>query len=170
MRLIPNQPVPELDLPLVSGKRFRLSEEKPAAFTLVVFYRGLHCPICKGYLTELQRHQEDLTTLGVTSIAISSDTAEKAERSTTDWGLDRLDLAYGIPVSDGREWGLYVSKAISDKEPAEFLEPGLFLIRPDRTLYAASVQTMPFTRPNLSEIVGAVRFINDKGYPARGDG
>lgn len=170
MGLTPNQPAPELNLPLVSGGRFRLSEKRPASFTLAVFYRGLHCPICKGYLIELQERRGELAALGVASIAISCDAAERAERTKTDWGLDQLELAYGMPVSEGREWGLYVSNAISDKEPAEFLEPGLFLIRPDQTLYAASVQTMPFTRPNLSEIVGAVRFINDKGYPARGDG
>lgn len=168
MALKPNHPVPEIDLPLAGGGRFRLSKSQPSSFTLVVFYRGLHCPICKGYLGELQKRLDELASLGVASVAISSDAAARAERSKIDWGLDRLNLAYDMPISLGQKWGLYVSKAISDKEPAEFLEPGLFLIRPDQTLYAASVQTMPFTRPNLSEIVGAIRFINEKGYPARG--
>ncbi len=45
----PMQPVPELDAATVDGERFRLSESRPSAFTMIVFYRGLHCPICKPY-------------------------------------------------------------------------------------------------------------------------
>ena len=44
----------------------------------------------------------------------------------------------------------------------------MFLIRPDQTLYGASVQTMPFTRPSFAEIETAVRFVIDNDYPPRG--
>jgi len=33
-----------------------------------------------------------------------------------------------------------------------FIEPALFLVRPDRTLYYASVQSMPFGRPSFKAI------------------
>jgi hypothetical protein len=42
-------------------------------------------------------------------------------------------------------------------------------VRPDRTLYAASVQTMPFARPSIKEIAGAVDFVTRMNYPARGE-
>jgi hypothetical protein len=68
-----------------------------------------------------------------------------------------------------RAWGLYVSKAIKEGQPNEFSEPGLFLIRPDGTLYAAVQTSMPFLRPHLDEVVETVRWINDNDYPARGE-
>ncbi len=169
MTVIPKQLVPDLDLKLVGGGQFVLSEQKPTNFSLVVVYRGLHCPICKGYLAELNRRIEEFDKLGVRTIAVTSDNAERAGKAKTDWALDKLDIAYDMPISLGREWGLYVSTAISDQEPAEFLEPGLFLVKPDRTLYAASIQTMPFARPSFAEIAGAVKYVTDKKYPARGE-
>ena len=54
-------------------------------------------------------------------------------------------------------------------EPALFNEPGLFLIKPDGTLYCASVQTMPFTRPQLADLLTALDFIAERNYPARGE-
>ena len=48
-------------------------------------------------------------------------------------------------------------------------EPGVFLVRPDRTLYWASVQSMPFARPHFREIVAALDFVIAKDYPARGE-
>ncbi len=73
-----------------------------------------------------------------------------------------------------RAWGLYISTgrgktSIGIEEPALFSEPGLFLVRPDGTLYAASVNTMPFARPNFSELLKAIGMIIEKNYPARGE-
>ncbi len=161
--------VPDLDLPTAGGGRFVLSEQKPKSFTMVVVYRGLHCPICKSYLGDLNRRAEEFAALGVIPVAVTSDNAERAEEAKTKWGLDKLPLAYGMTIADGRAWGLSVSRGITDKEPAEFLEPGLFLVKPDRTLYAASVQTMPFARPNFAEVAGAIKFVTEKNYPARGE-
>ncbi len=48
-------------------------------------------------------------------------------------------------------------------------KPGLFLVRPDGTLYAASLQTMPFARPQFSEVLAAIAFVTQKDYPARGE-
>ena len=54
-------------------------------------------------------------------------------------------------------------------EPERFPEPGLFLVRPDHTLYFASVQTMPFARPEFKDILQAIAFVIEKDYPARGE-
>lgn len=53
-RLIPRRPVPALSVPLVGGGRFTLAEERPERFTMMVFYRGLHCPICSRQLADLE--------------------------------------------------------------------------------------------------------------------
>ena len=161
--------LPNLDLPLAGGGRFDLSAQKPEAFTMIVVYRGLHCPICKGYLADLNRKMADFAEAGVIAVAATSDGVERAEKAKKDWNLDSLPIAYDMTVSLGREWGLSVSKAIIDSEPELFLEPGLFLIDPLGKLYAASTQTMPFARPGFADVLQAVRYVVKNGSPARGE-
>ena len=156
-------------LALVGGDSWRLGANPPKNFTMLVVYRGLHCPICKGYLNVLDGKLGAFASLGVEVVAASSDIAEKAAKTKTDWGLAALPLAYGLPIAKARDWGLYVSKAIKDTEPAEFAEPGLFLIRPDQTLYAAQISTMPFARPSFDDLLKAVEFVSTNNYPARGE-
>ena len=172
--LVPRQPVPPLAVPLVGGGRFDITTENPERFTLVVFYRGLHCPICRTQLSDLETKLPDFARRGVGVVAISSDAVARAERSKRDWKLPNLRLGYGLDLRVARAWGLYVSTSrgmtsAGVEEPALFSEPGLFLIRPDRALYFASVQTMPFARPHFADILGALDFVIAKDYPARGE-
>lgn len=173
-RLIPRQRVPNLSLPLAGGGSWRLSDQKPQHFTLVIFYRGLHCPVCRQYLTELQSRLPDFKDLGVSVIAISSDSEERARRTDVEWSLTQLPIAYGLPLDQAHAWGLYVSAgrgktSLGIEEPAFFVEPGLFLIKPDLTLYFASVQSMPFMRTPLPGVLAAIEFAIARQYPARGD-
>lgn len=173
-RLMPRQPVPALEVPTVDGPVWSLAAQKPEHFTLVVFFRGLHCPICKAQLRDLQAKLPDFAKRGVGVIALSSDDAERAGRTRTEWDLPDLTLGYGVSLAKAREWGLYVSSgrgktSIGVEEPAQFSEPGLFLVRPDGTLYFASVQTMPFARPHFADILTAIDFVVAKDYPARGE-
>ena len=51
-----------------------------------------------------------------------------------------MRVGYGLPLKDARAWGLYISTSRGKtsagiEEPALFSEPGLFLVRPDSTLY-----------------------------------
>ena len=80
-----------------------------------------------------------------------------------------VPFAYGLEIDAARNWGLYISRAIREGEPQLSIEPAIFLVRPNRTLYAASIQTMPFARPQFSEILGAVDYITKNNYPARGE-
>ena len=169
MTIKPTHPVPELDLATLDGGQFRISERRPKAFTMIVFYRGLHCPICKPYLRDLDRKLEEFENRDVDVIAVSTDTRERAARSKEEWELARLPIGYGLEIAKAREWGLFISRGIKESEPAEFAEPGLFLVRPDGTLYAASVQSMPFARPHFSDVLAAVDFITKNAYPPRGE-
>jgi peroxiredoxin len=165
----PTRPGPELNVATLDGERFRLSERRPDAFTMIVFYRGLHCPICKPYLRDLDRKLEEFESRGVDVIAVSTDTRERAARSKEEWEIGRLRIGYGLEIAKAREWGLFISRGIKESEPAEFAEPGLFLLRPDDTLYAVSVQSMPFARPHFSDVLAAVGFITKNAYPPRGE-
>ncbi len=169
MSIKPRTKVPGLDLPLLGGGRFDLAAKRPQSFSMLVFYRGLHCPICKTYIRDLDRKLDDFGKQGVEVVAISTDSQERAEQSRKDWGIERLPMAYGLSIDGARQWGLYISSSIKAEEPPLFAEPGLFLIRPDSTLYCSSVQTMPFARPSFADVLQAVVFVTEKNYPARGE-
>lgn len=166
----PTTPAPDLTLPLVGGGQFTLAEQRPERFTLVVFYRGLHCPICRGYLAQLDRALGDLADAGATSVvAVSGDDKAHAERSVKEWGLGDLRVGYGQSVESMREWGLFVSHGIKEPEPELFGEPGVFLVRPDGSIYMAVVNSMPAARPRIEDLVEAIQFFADNDYPARGE-
>lgn len=172
--LVPRQPVPALSLDTVDGSRLTLTDQKPERFTMVVFYRGYHCPVCRKYITELDGLMEEFATRGVGVIVASSDTQERARQTKAEWKLQRIDPAFGLPLEEARGWGLYISTSrgktsVGIEEPPMFSEPGLFLIRPEGTLYWGNVSTMPFARPHFGEILSAIDFAVKNNYPARGE-
>lgn len=143
----PRQAAPELDVELLSGDRYRLADQAPERFTMVVFFRGLHCPVCHAQLRELDRRLDDLTSRGVEVIAVSAETEERTGKLQREWKLDRVALACGLPEEQMRAWGLFVSRGAAEGEPALFSEPALFLIEPDGSVYYESILSMPVGRP-----------------------
>lgn len=172
--LMPKQPVPALDVPTTDGGRFVLGARPAEKFDLVVFYRGLHCPICAKYLLELQRLAPEFQKRGVNLIAVSGDNAERGKSMAGKVGAGSVKFGYGLGLQAARTWGLYISAgrgatSIGIEEPALFSEPGVFLIKPDGTLYYGSTQTMPFARPQFQDLLGAIDYAVTKDYPARGE-
>jgi peroxiredoxin len=172
--LLPRYPTPALNLPLIDGGRYVLGANPGANFDLLVFYRGLHCPLCAKYLLELERLMPEFASRGVSVIAISSDGAERASQMAAKVSASALRFAYGLSLRAARQWGLYISTSrgttsIGIEEPALFSEPGVFMVRPDGTLYYGAVQTMPFARPQFQDLLGAIDFALAKDYPARGE-
>ncbi|RDC59951.1 hypothetical protein HME9302_01148 [Alteripontixanthobacter maritimus] len=168
--LKPNQTVPTLELPLTIDARFSLADQTPHTFTMLVFYRGKHCPICKKYLTEIGSKLGVITKRGINPFAISMDSPERAAVSHEEWETGDLPLAHSLTEDTAREWGLYISSGREgSEEPDVFSEPALFLIRPDGTLFFAQTQSAPFTRPSIDDLMDAVDFVVEKDYPARGN-
>ena len=166
--LMPRERVPALDLPLVGGGRHVLGAKPAQRFDLLVFYRGLHCPVCTKYLLELERLAPEFEKRGVRSVAISSDESERAAKMAEKVKANLVSIAFDLQLSAARAWGLYLS-AGRGEEPAHFNEPGVFLVKPDGTLYYGSTQTMPFARPPFADLLGAVDYAITKDYPARGE-
>lgn len=85
-----------------------------------------------------------------------------------------LKFAYGLSLRSARQWGLYISASrgktsIGIDEPELFSEPGVFIVKPDGTLFYGAVQTMPFARPLFQDLLGAIDFAIANDYPARGE-
>jgi len=170
----PRTEAPELEVETLEHGTWRLADQDPEHFTMIVAYRGLHCPICKNYLRDLDRNAGEFAKRGVETIVVSTDDRERAQETKRSWELENLKIGYGMSIPKAREWSLYISTSRGKtsagiEEPAQFNEPGLFLVRPDGTLYAASIATMPFARPHFKEVLGALDMIIEKDYPARGE-
>lgn len=162
-------PAPALILNTIDGGRFDLASAKPKTFTMIVFYRGLHCGFCRRYLQDLDPQMEAFKNLGVGVLAASCDGESRAKQSRQDWGIKNVPIAYGLSIDTARDWGLFISTGIKEDQPDLFAEPGLFLVQPDGILYAAYIQTLPFARPRISDILHAVQFVTERNKPARGE-
>lgn len=165
----PTEKAPDLDLPLVGGGRFTLADRRPERFTMLVFNRGLHCPVCRAQLTELDRRGDDLAERGIELVSVSGESEERATQMREDWHISNVPLAYGLSEEQMREWGLFVSHGHGGDEPAVFNEPAVFLIAPDQTVYYEAILSMPVGRPRLDDLLGGIDFWAANDYPARGE-
>jgi peroxiredoxin len=166
--LLPDAQVRELSVDVLSGDHWSLSTSKPKNFTMIVFYRGLHCPVCKSYLEKLNALIGPYEEAGFDVIAVSMDSQERAQQSMNDWDIGNITIGYGLTVATARDWGLYISKAFKEGEADMFVEPGLFWVRPDGRLYLTDISNMPWCRPDLEFLYSKIPFAVEKGYPARG--
>lgn len=164
---MPGSAAPELSLPLLGGGTFTLSEQNPAALTMLAFYRGYHCPLCRSYLGKLNVMSGAFAALGAELVAVSMDTEDRAQKAKEDWALDALRIGYGLTEEKAREWGLYISTSIKEVEAEVFAEPGTFWILPDGTLYLVDISNMPFARPDLDLLIARIK-APGAGYPPRG--
>jgi peroxiredoxin len=165
MTLTPTQTAPALSLPLTGGG----STGAEGRFSLVVFFRGLHCPVCRKQLGELDRRLGDLREAGVGRVvAVSMETLERSAQLVQEWQLGGLPVAHGLSEASAHEWGLFVSTAIKDGEAPVFNEPGMFVLDADGTVYWSNVSSMPFGRPALDDVLAGLQFAQKQDYPARG--
>ena len=157
--LKPGKPAPALEFDSLDGQRWRLADQKPRSFTMVVFYRGLFCGTCQDYLQSLVGLLPEFESRGVITAAVSMDTEADALASLRDWSLGSLTLGYRLPREAADAWGLHIDRRVGDDNlEYAFNQPGLFLIRPDQHIYAAFVQTSEFARPRFEQVLRAIDF------------
>lgn len=168
MRLQPNSSIPEINLPLVGGGRFNTNVSSPDKYTLIVSYRGLHCPICAKQLQALDQKYDEITERGYDLVAVSMDSEDRATQSKQEWNIENLPIAYDMDLITARELGLFISDKHGDKEPKYFSEPGLFVVYPDGRVFAEYIQNVPFGRPPINDIVDGLDWVLENDYPVRG--
>ena len=161
---------PALEVRTLDGARWTLAESSPRVFTLVVFYHGHHCPVCRAYVGELDRKEDAFTGRGVEVIAVSGDSAARAERSRAEWMLGRLRLGYGLTERQMRTWGLSVAHGTQPNEPAVFNDPGVFLVRPDGVLFYAALTSLPVGRPRFDDLLEGIDYVLAREAPSSSGG
>ncbi|GAB4362619.1 MAG: peroxiredoxin-like family protein [Oricola sp.] len=168
--LYPGQKAPALAFDTVAHGRYELGASAVGNGTLLVFYRGGHCPICRAQLKELDDQIGDFAIRGIEIAALSGDSRERAKETVETMQIIRLPVGYGLDIRRARDdWGLFVSTAREGTdEPRFFNEPGHFWIAGDGTVVFSVIQSLPQIRPSANAILRAIDKIAASGAPPRG--
>jgi peroxiredoxin len=89
---------------LAAGERFQLEPDRRSRATVLVFYRGLHCGLCRERLRELEAHRGAYADAGARVFAVTLDSPEEAARTP-----QQLNLGFPVVRVDSAafaEWGV----------------------------------------------------------------
>ncbi|AKM07024.1 redoxin domain-containing protein [Pelagerythrobacter marensis] len=167
--LLPGTRAPQLSFALADGGHWSLEDAEAKHFVLIDFYRGLHCPRCQLHLVDVKNKLARFTQRGVAVVAVSMDGRDRAEAARDRWGLGGLTLGYGLSEDQARAWGLYLTEAMSEAEPARFSEPALIMVQAGSgRVYSAVYGTNPLNRIHASDILEGIDAVLARDYPPRG--
>lgn len=157
----------EMTFPTLSGGTATVGGTRDN-WTLLVVYRGKHCPRCKKYLNTLNTMRDQWTAAGFDIVVVSADTEAKAQSDMAEYGWG-FDLCYGLTEDQMAQLGLYVTQPLSDGETdRRFAEPGVFVIRPDGSRLLIAISNGPSARPELNELLDGMIFTKENKRLPRG--
>ena len=161
--------LPEITLKLVGGGEATLGKaEQPGNWRLVFIYRGLHCPICKKYLKQLDSLSAQFADAGAEIIVASADPETKAAAMVEEIEI-KLQVAYDLSIEQMQSLGLWISEPRSDDETDRpFGEPALFAINSEGRIQLIDQSNTPFNRADLTELLDTVTWVRENDYPIRG--
>jgi len=151
----------------LGGGKLSVGGEKEN-WTLLVVYRGKHCPRCKKYLNILNDMRNEWYKAGFDIAVVSADPIEKAQADQDEFGWS-FDLGYGLLEDQMNTLGLYITDPLSQSETdRRFAEPGTYVIRPDGSILLISISNGPSARPELIELLDGMIFTKENDRPPRG--
>lgn len=168
----PNVTFPDLIVKSTQGNSVNLlpSNTSEQRWSLVVVYRGVHCPICADYLTKLESLHEQYADANIDVCAVSADSLEQLEVFLSE-KVESLSFPVycELSVDQMSQLGLYISEPRNETETDHpFPEPAIFLISPKNKIQIIDKSNAPFCRPDLESLLNGVKFIRENDYPVRG--
>lgn len=164
---IPDSILAPMTFPKLGGGKISIGGSQEN-WTLLIVYRGKHCPRCKKYLNILDKMRGDWADAGFDIAVVSADPLEKASADQAEFGWG-FDLGYDLSETQMETLGLYVTDPLSPSETdRRFAEPGTYVIREDGSLIVVALSNGPAARPELSELLDGMKFNKTKNRPARG--
>ncbi|MBU2981037.1 redoxin family protein [Lentibacter algarum] len=167
----PGTAFPSVIVPQLAGDTMDLGKPRDGYdWKLIVVYRGKHCPVCTRYLNELEEIVPQLKELRIDVAAVSADTEQRAADQISQVNPS-FPVGYGLSIKQMQDLGLYISSPRHGIDvEAPFAEPGLFLVNEDGELRMVEIANVPFIRPQLTSLVGGLRFMRGmtEVFPANG--
>ena len=168
---VPGSLFPRVEIPMLGGGVLQLGNASDGYdWQLIVVYRGKHCPICTRYLRELNEVVAPLKDLGIEVVAISADNEQRATAQIAQVSPE-FSVGYGLTVPQMQALGLYISGPRHGIDVAvPFAEPALFVVNEKTELRMVDIANVPFMRPQLSSLVGGLKFMRGmtEPFPANG--
>ncbi len=93
--IIPGKKAPFLQLDTIEGLVWSTDDHLNKKNSMIIFYRGLHCPVCSAFLKQIDNQLLDYKKSNTEVIAISMDDKDKALKAKSSWSIDNLSIAYG---------------------------------------------------------------------------
>ncbi|MDJ0637667.1 MAG: redoxin domain-containing protein [Paracoccaceae bacterium] len=164
---IPGATLAPMRIPRLGGGTLEVGGEREN-WTLLVVYRGKHCPRCKAYLNILEGKSPDWIDAGFDIAVVSADPEEKTAADVAEFGWT-FPLGYGLTEDQMHTLGLYVTEPLSpDETDRRFAEPGVFVLRPDGSLVLVAISNGPSARPDLAALLDGMIFTKVNDRPPRG--
>ena len=164
---VPGTQIAPMRFPRLGGGTLDIGGTR-ANWTLLVVYRGKHCPRCKAYLNILQDMAPKWDEAGFDIAVVSADPEEKAATDVAEFGWT-FPLGYGLTEDQMATLGLYVTEPLSpDETDRRFAEPGVYVLRPDGSLLLVAISNGPSARPDLAALLDGMIFTKVNDRPPRG--
>lgn len=153
--------VPDIRFSLLDGGTWSSRDPVEGKFKLLTIYRGKWCGQCKKQLTALDALVPDFNRLGVSVVAVSADTQERASEFSQSLSLKNLSVGYEFPMEAARQFGTFVSAQAKPVEMPLFSEPASFLIGRNYKIFAAWIASCAYARTPPEGMLEYVEFIGD---------
>ncbi|MFK7997238.1 MAG: peroxiredoxin family protein [Granulosicoccus sp.] len=163
----PADPFPPIEFTMMSGETERLSDNN-GRWTVLIVYRGDHCPRCKTYIARLHELADGYAEREV-DLRLASMDPEHIARRTIDENGWNLPVAHSLSVEQCQTLALY----LTDHEPGAeltgpYAEPGLYLINPEGLTQVIATSNSPSVRPDLDVVLDGIIGTQDRNLPIRG--
>lgn len=122
-----------------------LWEKQPV---VVVFYRGHWCPHCQRQLGDLEKRRAEITALGASLVAISSDTPADASAMKTK-------LALGFELYSDADLAVITKWGVEDFGQG-IARPATFIVQPGGAITFRKIGEKPEDRPSSQQILDAL--------------
>lgn len=160
------QAIGPITLATVDGREIVVGAQKDR-WTMLLVYRGRHCPSCKKFLNKLNANLPAWTAQ-LDVVVVSSDTLAKALADRKEFGWE-FTLGHGLSEAQMNTLGLYVSDLLSpDETDRRFAEPGALGFRPSGELMLVDISNGPSARSDLDELLDGMIFNIEHDRPTRG--
>ena len=88
---------------MINDTKWSMEKQDPEKYTLMVFYRGYHCPVCKKQLESLKDKLSEFVDRGVNVIAVSMDTEERAKKTGEEWDIESIPVGFELSKEQAKD-------------------------------------------------------------------